>query len=794
MKVSLNWLRDFIDIPADLDPRSIAGQFTMTTAEIEEIHEVRADSDGLVAGKILAVEKAGENLSAVRLKLKDRQVETVSAARNLWPGQIVVYAPPGARLLGTAIGETTVAGRCSTGMIAPSEALGMGEVKGEAVFLPPRTAVGSPIDAALLRDWIIEIDNKSLTHRPDCWGHYGIARELAAMLDLKLRKYPVTPIARLQQASLPETPIEIDDPVLCRRYSGLVMTGIKNQPAPLWMQLRLARVGMRPINLTVDLTNYIMAEIGQPMHAFDGDKVDRIEVAVTRPGDRFRTLDGVERVMPTGALMIMSHRRPVALAGIMGGADTEVTESTQKLLLESANFDPAAIRKTAAALSHRTEASARFEKSLDPESTVLGIQRFHYLAARELPKLSLASRLSDNYPTKQQPIIVEVDLDYASRFMGQPVTYEQARKILERIEFKVSRGKNRSMVVRVPTFRATKDISMQADILEELARFIGYGNIKPELPRVTVRALEPDRMHQLQSRTLAMMCEGRGYYEVHSYIWYDADWLKTIGYEPGRTLELRNAAAAGQERLRREMAPNMLAFVDRNRHFLGDIRLFEIGSVFEPGAQDDSQHRHMMLARAGRAEEGALLKAVKADVETWVQQMTGRQVAYRQVPAGQVLPWEGPLQTVQVTVEDRIVGRITVVPVECRLRIDPHLRRLSIVLAEMRLNSIVDLEPPTTKLGQVPTFPEVELDFSVLAPAERHYTSLVEQIGGFGHVLMKRMWFVDSYEGAPIPAGQRSLTLRARLGHPERTLAEEDLSAFRQAFVQYIETIGLKLR
>lgn len=293
-----------------------------------------------------------------------------------------------------------------------------------------------------------------------------------------------------------------------------------------------------------------------------------------------------------------------------------------------------------------------------------------------------------------------------------------------------------------------------------------------------------------------MMCEGRGYCEVHSYIWYDSEWLKTIEYEPGRTLELRNAAAAGQERLRREMAPNMLAFVDRNRHFFGDIRLCEIGSVFEPGqsGQDDAQYRHMMLARAERTDEGSLLKAVKADVETWVQQVTGRGISYQQVPADKVLPWESPLQTVQVMVEERVVGRITVVPVECRLRIDQHLRRLGIVMAELRLNSIVDLEPPITKLGQIPTFPEVELDFSVLTPAERHYVSLADQIRQFGHPLLRRVWFVDSYEGASVPVGMRSITLRARLGDAQRTLADEDLTTFRQAFVQHLESAGLKLR
>ncbi len=794
MKVSLNWLRDFVEIPSDIDPKVLAERFTITTAEVEGVERIHADCSGLIAAKIVKVEKAGEKLTAVQLNLGDRKVETVSAAENLWPGQVVIYAPPGATLAGTPIGETTVAGRTSVGMIAPSEALHMGEVKGEAVFLPPRTRPGTPIDAAVMDDWIIEIDNKSLTHRPDCWGHYGIAREMAAMLELRLGKYPVTPLKKLQDASLAEVPIEIDDPLLCRRYSGLVMTGIKDQPSPLQMQLRLARVGMRPINLTVDLTNYIMAELGQPMHAFDGDKVDRIEVGVTQPAERFRTLDGVERVMPTGALMILSHRRPVALAGIMGGAETEVSETTAKLLLESANFDPASIRRTATALGHRTEASARFEKSLDPEMTALGIQRFHYLASRQLPGMKLASRFSDCYPAAPEPVTVEVDLDYATRFMGQLVTFEQAKTILQRIEFKVRKGSAGRMVVEVPTFRATKDISIQADVLEELARFIGYGNIQPELPRVTVRALDPDRMHQLQSRSLAMMCEGRSYCEVHSYIWYDNDWLRTIGYDPGQTLELRNPAAAGQERLRKEMAPNILAFVDHNRHFFGDIRLCEIGSVYDPAIREDGQYRHMTLARAGRGDEAALLRSVKADVETWAQQVTGRQVVYRQVPPEHVLPWEGPLQTVQVFLEDRVIGRVTVVPVDCRMRIDQHLRRLSIVIAELRLNNVVDLDPPIRQMGRVPTLPEVELDFSLLTPGERHYASLAEQIRGFGHPLLVRLWFVDSYEGAPIPEGLRSITLRARLAAAERTLTEEDLAAFREAFVEYLGGLGLKLR
>jgi len=794
MKVSLNWLKDFVDIPAEMDPRALAERFTMTTAEVEDITPIRVDAEGLVAGKVLAVEPAGEGLSAVHLGLEGRQVETVTAAAGLQVDDIVVYAPPGARLAASAVGQVQVAGRLSQGMIVPAEALGMEEARGEAVFLPPGTPPGSPVDVDLLKDWIIEIDNKSITHRPDLWGLYGIAREVAAILHVPLKPYPVVPVEQLQPGDLPEIPIEIDDPVLCRRYTGLLMTGLRPQPSPLWMQARLAHVGMRPINLIVDLTNYVMAELGQPMHAFDGEKVDRIEVAVAKPAERFTTLDGVERVMPSGALMIQSHRRSVALAGIMGGAETEVTEATEKVLLESANFDPANIRRTAAALSHRTEASARFEKSLDPNYTVLGIQRFVHLARQELPNLQLASKLSDCYPRPAEPVRIEVDLDFVSRFMGRPIEFDEARGILEAIEFRVEPVRENKMLVHVPSFRATRDVTIEADVIEEIARFVGYGNIPPTLPRVTVRTLEPDRMHDLQSRSLILLCEGRGYCEVHSYVWYDSSWLGRLGYEPGECLQLRNPAAAGQERLRRELAPGMLAFVDKNRHHRDDIRLVEIGSVFMPGRPEDLEYRHLILARASRWAEADLLRALKADLETWAEHVVGMPVSYRQVAPEKVLPWQGPHQTAEIVIAGGVVGSVTAVPLECKLRIDSHLRRWAIVMAELRLDALLEIREAPVRLGTVPMFPEVEMDFSVLAEAQQRYSDLAARIGQFEHPLAVRIWLVDSYEGPPVPEGYRSFTFRARLADPERTLTEQDLQAFREAFVNHLESLGLKLR
>jgi phenylalanyl-tRNA synthetase beta chain len=373
MYISLNWIRDFVDLPADIDPRELAERFTIVTAEVEGVEHITCDAKGLIAAQIVSVEPipGTERMYAVRANLGSTQVDTVTIAEGLKPGDRVIYAPVGSTLPGVGkVSKRQAGGRTSEGMIAPGDALGLATVGQRAVWLPPSTVVGSAIDLAEFDDWVIEVDNKSITHRPDLWGHYGIARELAAVYGKPLEPYPVAPLKDIDNPSLPEIPIVIDDPAKSPRYSALRFTGVRPQPAPLWMQVRLAHVGLRPIDVLVDLTNYIMAELGQPMHAFDGSNIDRIEVAVAAPGEKFKTLDGVDRTLPAGALMIQSHRKSVALAGIMGGFDTEITEKTTDLLLESANFEAATIRKCAAALGHRTDASARFEKSQDPLNTV----------------------------------------------------------------------------------------------------------------------------------------------------------------------------------------------------------------------------------------------------------------------------------------------------------------------------------------------------------------------------------------------------------------------------------------
>lgn len=802
MLISLNWLRDFVDLPAELDPHTLADRFTMVCAEIEGVERITVGAQGLIAGRVLEMQDlAGtQNLRRVTLDIGGgRQVQTVTAAPSLRVGWSVVYAPPGARV--AALGQVTqaqVAGQTSTGMILPGDALGIALAANEAVLLAPDSregAAGFPLPPEWFEDWVIEVDNKSITHRPDLWGHYGIARELAAIYRTPLKPYPVTPAEELTGLDLPELPIEIDDPKMCPRYSGLVMRSVDPRPAPLWMQLRLGHVGLRPIDCLVDLTNYIMMELGQPMHAFDGDTADRIEVGLAEPGSKFTTLDGMERTLPQNALMILCHRKPVALAGVMGGAETEIGPQTKSLLLESANFNPAVIRRCATAMGHRTDASARFEKSLDPANTVLAIQRFVYLARNEWPELTFASKLSDCYPVPAEPITVEIDPDFVSRFMSHSVGRQQIKDILVPLEFTVEDAGDK-LRVGVPSFRATKDISIEADVIEEIARYVGYDRIEPRLPEMTTRSFAPNALHELEQRSLQQWTMGLGYNEIQGYLWYDAAWCRRLGFDPAACVELRNPIAAGLGQLRRTLMPGLLAAVEKNRHHLAELKLVELGSVFAPGSKQDRETRRLGVVAACRRKgaEDTLLAELRGAIETWSWQTLQQPVSFRRARPAPDAPWQHEQKTAEVVIGDLNCGRTGTLPLPLRRRIDEHLSGWSIAWAEVELDLLCEGQAPVLSIPDVPEYPQKDLDFSVVVPAQRNYPEVSAAVAQFKHPLLRRITYVTSYVGPPLGADQRSLTFRARIGSDERTLVEDDLVSFSKAFERHLSACGLELR
>lgn len=799
MLISLNWIADFVDLPAGLDPRALAERFTRTTAEVDGVHRVEIGAAGLRAAKVVSATPLpnAAHLRAVRLDLgATGTVETISAAPVIRVGSLVLYAPVGAKVssFGT-IREALVVGRSSQGMILPGEAVGMSLAAQEAVWLSDEFSPGDELPGDLFDDWIVEVDNKSITHRPDLWGHYGIAREIAAILGVPLKPYPVVPAESLRRAEHPTLPIHIADPQACRRYSGLVIGNVPTKPAPLWMQLRLGRVGLRPISALVDLTNYIMIDLGQPMHAFDAAKMQCIEVAPAREGERFRTLDGVERVLRSSDLMIQCSGQSVALAGVMGGANTEVSEATTELLLESANFDAAGIRRTASRLGLRTDASARFEKSLDPAHTELSIRRFVELAKPIWPTLSLRSSLSDAYPRPFDPLRVSVHTDRVGRMIGRPVTRDDVCRVLEPLGFKVT-GSGTDLLADVPSFRATKDVSIEVDIVEEMARVLGFDTIVPEMPRVTVRRFPLNAMHEIERRSLEYFATVQRFFEIHGYIWYDGAWTQRLGFDPGACLELVNAAAENAHRLRRTLLPGLLAATARNRLNFPAFSIIEIGSTFEPHAGDDREYRHLGLISAQRARKAddAVLLGLKRALEGWAWERFSRTVSFVPTAADARAPWEDPQRTAAMVIDGRTIGRLGVVPITLRRTMDEHLAPWAIGWAEVRLEEALEITPRVARPGAIPPFPLVEVDVSIVVAKRIRFAEVSAQLASFQHPLLRGLRFLGHYEGEPLRPDQRSLTFRAIAGDDVRTLTDADVTGLREALETHVRHAGHEIR
>ncbi len=799
MLISLNWIRDFIDLPADLDPRALAEKFTRTTAEVDGVHEINVGAVGLIAAKVESATpvQGSSNLRLVTLNIgQGKTVETISAAPVIHVGQHVVYAPVGAKVsaYGT-IKAATVAGRNSSGMILPGEAIGIELASQEAIFLGEEIETGAELPTDLFNDWVIEIDNKSITHRPDLWGHYGIAREIAAILRLPLKLYPLDSMDHYKLGGLPDVPITIADAKGCRRYSGMVVTDVPSRPAPLWMQLRLGHVGLRPITALVDLTNYIMLDLGQPMHAFDADKVDRIEVARAKEGEKFRTLDGFERTLMANDLMIQCGGKSIALAGVMGGENTEVSTGTTKLLLESANFDPATIRKTASRLGLRTDASARFEKSLDPNHTVMSIQRFLTLAQPLWPKMKPLSKLSDAYPRPLEPVTVKVSLPHVSRALGREMSKDETTRTLTPLGFKVS-GNDTELSIDVPSYRGTGDVSIEVDIVEELARCIGFDTIAPAMPRVSVRRVDVNPIHELEQKTLHYFSTVRNFNEIHGYIWYDERWLKQIGFSAGTCFELKNPAAEGCQYLRQTLMPGMLAAAVKNRFYFPAFSLIEVGSVFDPNANGDKETRHagLIMAKRARKADDELADSLKQAITGWAANRFNQQVRFVPPTKTNETPWADGGRTSAISIANRIVGQIGIAPLALRRAMDEHLSAWSIAWAEITLTDLVNVPARVSRLGTIPAYPLVDLDVSLLIQKSTRYAEVAQRLSEFRHPLLRNVHYLGHYEGGSIAANQRSLTFRAVLGDDTRTLTEKDASEFRTTFETYVKQSGYQIR
>jgi phenylalanyl-tRNA synthetase beta chain len=513
MKVSLSWLKDYVNI--SMEAGELANALTMAGLEVDSVSDRYAYLKGVIVGRVKEVKSHpnADKLKLCRVATGDGEVSVVCGAPNVRTGMLVPLAQPGTVLpIGNRIEKSVIRGKISEGMLCSSAELELGADADGIMSLDSSVSAGGPLSEALnLSDTVFELD---LTpNRPDCLSIIGIAREVAAIENSPL-KYPDFTVDDKADTIHQFSSVKIEAPDHCPRYAARLVENVKVKSSPYWLQDRLLSVGLRPINNIVDITNFVMMETGQPLHAFDFDNLseNRIVVRLAADGEKFTTLDEKERSLESQMLMICDGEKPVAVGGIMGGLNSEIEEHTTRVLLEGAYFNPVSIRRTSKRLGLNTDASHRFERGVDPEGCVRAVNRAAKLMA-EIGDGTLIDGMIDEYPNPQPVQSVELEVERTNRLLGTDLNRDQMKQILETIEFKVEPSGNGSNRLKVtpPTFRV--DVSRREDLMEEVARLLGYNNIPTTYPAMPAEGRPQDRRLLLRSRLKSLM-SGMGFTET----------------------------------------------------------------------------------------------------------------------------------------------------------------------------------------------------------------------------------------------------------------------------------------
>lgn len=787
MLVSMNWINDFVDL-SGLNTEDLIRKFTLSTAEVEDIFYKGTDTYGVVVAKVLSVEKHPDSKKLHLLKIDrgDKIVDCVCGAPNVRENMLVAFAKEGASVCGNAIVKATIAGYPSEGMCCSEAELGISDSNDGIIDLTDcGCALGTDIKEIYpIDDIVFEVDNKSLTNRPDLWGHYGIAREFAALSGRELK--PLEMHDCKQYSNLPKVDIEIKDTERCRRYSGLKISNVTRRKSPAEIRVRLFYCGMRAINLIADLTNYLMLEMGQPMHAFDMRRVSKVEVARFDKEFEFQTLDGNMRKITPETLMICSNGEPVGVAGVMGGQASKIEDDTTSFLLESANFDGVGIRKTMAAFSLRTDAGARYEKMLDPELTVAAIERLLFLLMRADSGVEVISSLTDCYPTPYEKRTIVFDKKYVDRYTGIEISNEQIEKTLRALGFGVERSGD-EFKVSVPTWRATKDVTIAADIIEEITRIYGYDNFNIQTSCAALRPTSRDAREKTEYKAKDILVKKFNLHEVHSYIWCEYDKFKALGLPIEENPKIINSVTADNDVLRKSMSPTLLTILNDNKAFDDEFGIFEAGHVVDGlDAEGRCKEKKMLgiaMMSKTRSEEEMYLH-VRNIVATLSEHIFHRGLKFENIEPQQL--WQHPRNTARVSCGGTIIGYIAAVHPTVKNHID---RKAAVVCAEINLDMFSATEMQTIRYCEPSKFPGIDFDLTLLTKSNK-YAKIDEVINDVGCKNLKAAELVDIY-GA---GAERSVTIRLKFSSDDKTLTREEVQPVVDCIIANLAENDIRLK
>jgi len=795
MKVPVNWLKDFVDI--DVEIEELVEAMTMSGSKVEGIESPGQEISRVVAGKILQVEKHpnADKLLVCQVDVGDETIQVLTGAKNVKAGDVVPVALDGSTLPGgIKIKKGKMRGLESNGMMCSIGELNLSkddypEACEDGIFiLNPDVIPGTDIKDVLGLNEVV-IDFEITSNRPDCLSVLGIAREAAVTLGKPIRK-PEIIVKEEDDSAEKYASVEIKDTDLCARFAARILKDVKIEPSPEWMRNRLKAAGIRPINNIVDITNYVMLELGQPMHAYDLENIEGGKIIARRAvdGEILKTLDDQDRKLDSSMLVIADAVKPLGVAGVMGGANSEIKETTKTILLECANFDGISVRLTAKKLGMRTEASSRFEKGLDVENVITAINRASQLAV-EMGAAKVCSGIIDCYPHKAERKTIKFRPDRINAFLGTSISTEYMVKTLRDLEFDVDEN---NMTVTVPSFRL--DVEREADLAEEIARFYGYNNIKATLLEGKSATLGKKSYKQKLEDLIKDTMISCGMYEIYTYSFTSPKVLDALNIpedsELRKAVVISNPLGEDYSIMRTTTIPDMLDAISRNYNRRVDgARLFEMSYVYIPESLPVTKLPYekeiLTLGMYGNAD----FYDLKGVVEELLDALGIRRVNF--LPESND-PTFHPGRTASVLIKGQKIGTIGQIHPEVADKFEcPEETYIGVLEVEKLIenaNMEVEYKP-------LPKFPAVTRDIAMLVKDEILVKQIEDIISSNSGNILEDMKLFDVYKGKQIPDGMKSVAYSITFRGQDRTLTDDEVNAVMQKILDGLkDKLGAQLR
>ncbi len=791
MKVSLSWLKEYVSV--DLEPSVIAEKLTMAGLEVDAVEKIYDYLANIVVAKVENVKKHpnADRLSVCQVDAGTGElIQIVCGAPNVKKGMVVPCALPGAVLPGDKkIKKGVIRGEISCGMLCSAAELRLNTDASGIMDLEEDVIVGTSLEEALkISDTVFEID---LTpNRPDCLSYIGVAREVGAFTEPKQKVVLpdfTLPKDKISKKSIHDfAKVQISDPDLCPRYSAGLLFDVTIKPSPFWLQERLESIGLTPINNVVDITNFVMMETGQPLHAFDFDQVAKGKIIVRRAGDdaEFTTLDSKNHKLESDMLMICDGERPVGLAGVMGGENSEILDSTTRVLVDSANFNPVSIRKTAKKTNIATDASHRFERGVDPEGTVKALTRAVSLMA-QLCDADIAADYIDEYPNKAVPSEIDLDIEALNSRLGTDLSREAICDILRSVEFDVEKISEVHLRVKVPFFRV--DVARPEDLSEEVARLWGYNNIKTSYPLVPAKGRPLDQKIILREQ-LRQIMTGFSFFEIINYNFINensCDRLNLSKTDTRRGVEtILNPISDQMSVLRSSLIPGLLETMKKNISQQEDtLKLFEIGKVFfatQKGSLPDEREIFAGLITGNRSDQSWYSKKDKVDffdlkgfIEGSLEALMIKNPVFEKIE-DEFCPYYKKGYAAVVKSNNIVLG--TLGKIDEKVLKNYGLKQDAFIF-DFSLKALQEVLPCSFTVELMPRFPSISRDITIIVDRSIPVAAILEQ---FEHIskkesLIEKTFLFDAFEGEPLPEGKKSLSFRVVYRSASKTLREKNI-------------------